>query len=93
MLTRINDKDPAYYCRQLIRSIIVYENARTVDEVLNSKSGQRYLKVNRRLLGEDTVREMIQSVLNEGTTVYVDTVYVDTDGCVKEVQKLAGTAE
>lgn len=76
MLTRINDKDPVYYCRQLIRSIIVYENARTVDEVLNSKSGQRYLKVNRRLLGEDTVREMIQKVLDEGTTVYVD-----TDGC------------
>lgn len=79
MLTRINDKDPAYYCRQLIRSIIVYENARTVDEVLNGKSGQRYLKVNRRLLGEDTVREMIQSVLNEGTIRYID-----TDGCVKE---------
>lgn len=76
MLTRINDKDQAYYCRQLIRSIIVYENARTVDEVLNSKSGQRYLKVNRRLLGEDTVREMIQKVLDEGTIVYVD-----TDGC------------
>ena len=76
MLTRINDKDPAYWCRQLIRSIIVYENARTVDEVLNSKSGQRYLKVNRRLLGEDTVREMIQKVLDEGTIVYVD-----TDGC------------
>lgn len=76
MLTRINDKDPAYYCRQLIRSIIIYENARTVDEVLNSKSGQRYLKVNRRLLGEDTVREMIQKVLDEGTIAYVD-----TDGC------------
>lgn len=76
MLTRINDKDPAYYCRQLIKSIIIYENARTVDEVLNSKIGQRYLKVNRRLLGEDTVREMIQKVLDEGTTVYVD-----TDGC------------
>ena len=76
MLTRINDKDQTYYCRQLIRSIIVYENARTVDEVLNSKSGQRYLKVNRRLLGEDTVREMIQKVLDEGTIVYVD-----TDGC------------
>lgn len=73
MLTRINDKDPAYYCRQLIRSIIVYENARTVDEVLNSKSGQRYLKVNRLLLGEDILREMIQKVLDEGTTVYVDT--------------------
>lgn len=67
MLTRINDKDPVYYCRQLIRSIIVYENARTVDEVLNSKSGHRYLKVSRRLLGEDTVREMIQMELdNEG---------------------------
>lgn len=67
MLTRINDKDPAYYCRQLIRSIIVYENAHTIDEVLNSKSGQRYLKVSRRLLGEDTVREMIQMELdNEG---------------------------
>lgn len=76
MLTRINNKDQAYYCRQLIRSIIVYENARTVDEVLNSKSGQRYLKVNRRLLGEDTVREMIQKVLDEGTIAYVD-----TDGC------------
>lgn len=72
-LTRINDKDPAYWCRNLIRSIIVYENAHTVDEVLNSKSGQRYFKVSKQLLGEDTVREMIQSVLNEGTTVYVDT--------------------
>lgn len=28
---------------------------------------------------ERTVREMIQKVLDEGTTVYVD-----TDGCVKE---------
>lgn len=75
-LTRINDKDPAYWCRQLIRSIIVYENAHTVDEVLNGKSGQRYFKVSKQLLGEDTLREMIQKVLDEGTTVYVD-----TDGC------------
>lgn len=67
MLTRINDKDPAYWCRQLIRSIIVYENAHTVDEVLNGKSGQRYFKVSKQLLGEDTVREMIQMELdNEG---------------------------
>lgn len=87
-LTRINDKDPAYWCRKLIRSIIVYENAHTVDDVLNSKSGQRYFKVSKQLLGEDIVREMIQKVLDEGTTVYVD-----TDGCVKEVQKLDGTAE
>lgn len=66
-LTRINDKDQTYWCRKLIRSIIVYENAHTVDEVLNGKSGQRYLKVNRRLLGENTVREMIQMELdNEG---------------------------
>nr|DAR08769.1 MAG TPA: hypothetical protein [Caudoviricetes sp.] len=67
MLTRINDKDPAYWCRQLIRSIIVFENAHTVDEVLNGKSGQRYFKVSKQLLGEDTVREMIQHELdNEG---------------------------
>lgn len=77
MLTRINDKDQAYYCRQLIRSVIVYENAHTVDEVLNGKSGQRYFKVSKQLLGEDTVREMIQKVLDEGTIAYVD-----TDGCV-----------
>lgn len=67
MLTRINDKYPAYWCRQLIRSVIVYENAHTVDEVLNGKSGQRYFKVSKQLLGEDTVREMIQMELdNEG---------------------------
>ena len=76
MLTRINDKDQAYWCRQLIRSIIVYENAYTVDEVLNGKSGQRYFKVSKQLLGEDTVREMIQKVLDEGAIAYVD-----TDGC------------
>lgn len=83
MLTRINDKDPAYYCRQLIRSVIVYENAHTVDEVLNGKSGQRYFKVSKQLLGEDTVREMIQKVLDEGTIAYVD-----TDGCVVRGGKL-----
>lgn len=76
-LTRINDKDQTYWCRKLIRSIIVFENAHTVDDVLNGKSGQRYFKVSKQLLGEDTVREMIQKVLDEGTTVYVD-----TDGCV-----------
>lgn len=77
-LTRINDKDQTYWCRKLIRSIIVFENAHTVDDVLNGKSGQRYFKVSKQLLGEDTVREMIQMELdNEGTTVYVD-----TDGCV-----------
>lgn len=76
-LTRINDKNPAYWCRKLIRSIIVYENAHTVDEVLNGKSGQRYFKVSKQLLGEDTVREMIQKVLDEGTITYAD-----TDGCV-----------
>lgn len=76
MLTRINDKDPAYWCRKLIRSIIVYENAHTVDEVLNSKSGQRYFKVSKQLLGEDTVREMIRKVLDEGAIAHVD-----TDGC------------
>ena len=67
MLTKLNDKYPAYWCRQLIRSIIVYENAHTVDEVLNGKSGQRYFKVSKQLLGEDTVRKMIEMELdNEG---------------------------
>ena len=65
-LTRINDKDQTYWCRKLIRSIIVFENAHTVDDVLNGKSGQRYFKVSKQLLGEDTVREMIQKVLDEG---------------------------
>ena len=64
-LTRINDKDPTYWCRKLIQSIIVYENAHTVDEVLNGKNGQRYFKVSKQLLGEDTVREMIQHELDK----------------------------
>lgn len=64
-LTRINDKDPAYWCRMLIQYIIVYEKAHTVDEVLNGKSGQRYFKVSKQLLGEDTVRELIRRELDE----------------------------
>lgn len=68
-LTRINDKDQTYWCRKLIRSIIVFENAHTVDTVLNSKSGQRYFKVSKQLLGEDTVREMIQMELDAISTL------------------------
>lgn len=62
-LTRINDKDQFYWCRKLIQTIITYENAHTVDDVLNGKSGQRYFKVSRQLLGDAVLRELIEHEL------------------------------